>query len=491
MKYVTVPNKIKYNEIVGNQFCLSPSKYLRFQPKKSDYFLTLDKIIVNNTTRKKVERNLIYNYAEIGDIDIQTGYIDFKKFYGLNLPSKTCLEVKKNDILISTVRTYRNGIGIVSLDENNILCTPAMFLIRDVIKPINNFYLLAFLRSDFFIEQILGLQNRGMYPRLDPETSKSVLIPVTNDTSVIDYITLIMKSLLNKETEIRRKKKLIENIIEKEIKDNQNKYKFVYHYPKLNEVVSSTRLDTGTYSNEFKSIDFLIKNYKYDVFYINKKSISSGNTPIQRIIDCNNQFKYKWITPTNISDYGYFTGTDRILFKNKKNNLNKNAMLIINRTSRGGLGEYVGLSAFYDFSLQGPGHHNQGIYQVTGYNDFQLKFMTCFMNSPMIRKYCAGLSVGSKMKEIKSNQISTIPFPNFPEDIQQIIANLYHNQNVTYSLNNIRLDNFISLDDVFNNRAGIIQLVNASNKIKLQLNKIIDNIINDEDVKIDFDFLNT
>ena len=100
-------------------------------------------------------------------------------------------------------------------------------------------------------------------------------------------------------------------------------------------------------------------------------------------------------------------------------------MLLVNRTSRGGRGEYVGIGMFYDVSKLGKGHHNQGIYRITNYSDKELMFMTCFMNIPMMRKYCAGLSVGSKMKEIKSSQFATIPFPKFPTPIIDRISTLY------------------------------------------------------------------
>lgn len=35
--------------------------------------------------------------------------------------------------------------------------------------------------------------------------------------------------------------------------------------------------------------------------------------------------------------------------------------MLINRTSRGGKGEYVGIGTFYDYDAYGDGHHNQGI----------------------------------------------------------------------------------------------------------------------------------
>ena len=41
--------------------------------------------------------------------------------------------------------------------------------------------------------------------------------------------------------------------------DNQLENKFKFEFPKFQEIENSTRLDTGTYSTQFKHIDFLIK----------------------------------------------------------------------------------------------------------------------------------------------------------------------------------------------------------------------------------------
>ncbi|GAB1372768.1 hypothetical protein MASR1M45_28310 [Candidatus Kapaibacterium sp.] len=387
-----------------------------------------------------------------------------------------------------------DSIGEASIVNNlggNIVYSSHIFKIIPKDNHLK-FYILAFLKSDFCKNELGTLVYRGATLRRGGDKFLKLRIPFpnSNKNEIISFISDLVLSVINKENKIKEKSKIINSIIDVELNTNQLPNQFVFRHSKYFESYQTSRLDTGTYSNEFKTIEFLIRNYKNGIFYINKKNIASGNTPTQRIIDCNTQLKYKWITPTNISDFGYFIGSDRILFKNKKNNLNKNAMLVINRTSKGGLGEYVGISAFYDYNIYGVGHHNQGIYQVTGYTDYQLKFMACFMNSPLLRKYCAGLSVGSKMKELKTNHILSIPFPNFPENKIIEIANLYHNSDVKMN-DELNLDNFTQFDFDFNNKAGIIQLEQQITKIKIHLNKTLENIINDENVKIDFDFLNT
>jgi hypothetical protein len=137
--------------------------------------------------------------------------------------------IQQHDILISTVRTYRKGIGIVEIEGNNLVCSPAIFVIRDVEKTISKDYLLAILRSDFFIEQILSLQNRGMYPRLDGDTVRKVFIPVPNNRADLAYISALSKSVTNKYNLIYKRNKQLLDLVEEEIKQNQkpNSYRFI------------------------------------------------------------------------------------------------------------------------------------------------------------------------------------------------------------------------------------------------------------------------
>lgn len=156
-------------------------------------------------------------------------------------------------------------------------------------------------------------------------------------------------------------------------------------------------------------------------------------------------------------------------------------MLIINRTSKGGFGEYVGISTYYDYNLFGKAQHNQGIYQVKNYSDIQLIFMTSIINSSIYRKYCANLSMGSKMKELKLNNILSIPFPNFSEEKINQIVNIYYNK---LPKSSCKQSNFIKKNADWNKSAGILDLYNSIQNAKIILNESIDKIYLGEDIEM-------
>lgn len=180
-KYIGIPKSISYKECKDNNFVFAPSKYSRFLPSNDALFVPLSSLCKESKTKIKVKRNGQYQYSEIGDINVNTGTILSTSFYGIQLPSENPKEVKKDDILISTVRSYRGGFGMVEKDMENMCCSPAILVIREVDKQISKEYLLAILRTDFVIEQILGFQTRGMYPRLDADAMDKVLIPLPED----------------------------------------------------------------------------------------------------------------------------------------------------------------------------------------------------------------------------------------------------------------------------------------------------------------------
>jgi len=379
--------------------------------------------------------------------------------------------LKEGDIIISKDSNI-GEVVILDKDYPDYMLSSALYKL-----PIetNKLYLLAFLKHHFFREQLDCIVPKGVTIRHAGTKFLDCKIPMPNKDAddVMNNVESLMQLILDCEIEIQNKHINIDRLINQELFGRQsNKTSFNYQYPTLKNVIQNKRLDTGTYSEQFMHIDFAIKNYDAGYFYIHPTKLKSGNTPLVRHIGTESELKYKWVTPTNCSDFGYIFIDERINML-AKNNINDNSMLLINRTSRGGVGEYVGIATFYDIAEYRQGHHNQGIYRVTGYEDDDLIFMTCFMNSNIMRKYCSSICVGSKMKEIKLNQFLNIPFPKFGNDIKTQIVNLF--------MSNVAISNFNDLSSIRNSLTdiGLYKLHILLNNLKMQLNNKLDAIIND------------
>jgi len=284
--------------------------------------------------------------------------------------------------------------------------------------------------------------------------------------------------MIEKEIELKRKFYQINSLIEQELQDNQLANTFNYQMPTFSDLLIHNRLDTGLYIKEFKQIEFLIFNYKNGYYYLNEKDLKSGATPKEndRIFNFGD---INWITPTNINDYGAMYRIPKIAIRSKKYNISKNCILFINRTSKGNKGEYVGISHFYNYDVLGKGQHNQGLYRLENKSKTELLFLTSFMNSNLARKLCSNISMGSKMKEMKSLDFQKLPIPKFSNNKQKSIARLYYNPSDNYLEHIINLDTktFIDTDLEVNRMSGILDLDEQIKKIKSIIDLEIKNMI--------------
>ncbi len=466
-------NEIKFKDIINNKNMLSPSNYSsivinsKIQKKLSELVLKIEKgtevgsnNYVSNSPYKFIRTSSITEskFSIVKDersiLDISsTAFVN----YGLH----------KDDILICKDSNV-GEVVLLDKDYSNYMFSSG---INRIIIPKYKYYVFAIMKHNKFKKQLMAKIPKGATLMHAKELYLDCIIPFPNENDTIDYIEKLVRIISNKEKEITNKVNKIEQIISNEIISNQNNNSFQYNYPSINQLIKINRLDTGNYTEEFSKIDFLIKNYKYGYFYIEDKNIKGGNTPKTRVIDTLDSLKYYWITPSFINNDGTIDMSNRITCD--KNNINQNCALIINRTSKGGTGEYVGITAYYDYDLFGKAQHNQGIYKIYNMSDSELIYISCLMNSKMYRKYCANLSMGSKMKELKLNNILSIPFPKFMKEKQEELINLYYNKLLKQevNLNNMEVENAN-----WDKQAGIVDLYKSLQACKKLLNEIIDDV---------------
>jgi hypothetical protein len=155
--------------------------------------------------------------------------------------------------------------------------------------------------------------------------------------------------------------------------------------------------------------------------------------------------------------------------------------LHINRTSKGKKGEYVGITCFYDISYYGEGQHNQGLYRVEYLSKSEMLFITAFMNSRIMRKICGNISIGSKMKEMKSYDFATLKFPKFDSSLKVKIEELYYNN---VDKQEFDLETYLNKEKVRNRDLGIFQLNAEIIEIKQELESMLNKIITEASIKV-------
>lgn len=492
-KYINVPSTLKLNEIENNKHCFAPSKYSRLVKKRNVDYDLLSSLTQPVKKRKIIKVKEEYKYIEIGDIDVDSGFVNGNSSKGFFVPSKNPISIKNNDIVVSTVRTYRRGIGMIKDDDNNLITTPANLVFRDVSSRISKEYLFAVLRSDFFIEQILGFQNRGMYPRLDKDTMEFIHIPIPNDKKIIEYISLLVNSMLLKERIIRDRHNSLLYLIDTEIQNNQKKGDFSFIKPTLSEIKEIKRLDAGYYCEEFQKLIFRTKNYNGGFFTLENEELIliPGPSLELKIIGTRIDSKvplpgfYRLITPKQITNYGTITNYEYIGTPAKIKPLSYGDILF----GESGTGRtMVYLDDDGEYTINNAHAHIlrpvKG--KCTSEKAITIRCILQYYKEIGITDY---LTVGGAGGHLSPSYFGRVIIPNFPIPKQKEISRIYHNKIAKYNISKIMLGNFSKYDEQFNSIAGIVELDKISKRIRNQIEKIIHNIVYNQKVDLSFDFL--
>jgi len=492
MRYVTVPQELPLSEIRAGDACFSPGRYVRFRPPKvsmKSNFVPLDKLIVLRDSRIVVKKDKTYQYAEIGDIDVGTGGIVFRTMLGYRLPTNRPSVAQYGDILVSTVRTYRKGIGYVADDGDNLVTTNAVLNVcgvTDFAPNLTLLYVYSFLRTDFFVEQVWSMLNRGLYPRMDKGAIDKILIPVSYDERVIRYVSVLMQAIVEKEKALRGKSDLIHELIQSELKENQKRHQFQYLLPSISEVLALGRLDAAIHGSECKSKIWLIHNY-LSGFETPKEAgfiVTPGPSLEIKILRTrinSEQWRkdyYFLITPTNISEWGtiakeQFIGTAKHLPVIKKGDI------IFGES--GSHRSLVFLGVPYNAVVTTNAH---GLYaRRNDENIARAVFFRCIFDWLYKSGVIDLLSVGGSGRHFSPEYFEMLPIPKFPEDKQYEIARLYHHE-APPPLGKSSLDTFTDWHRRWNTELGIWELDREMKALHRTLSEVQEKIIEGKTVNV-------
>ncbi|WP_314924554.1 restriction endonuclease subunit S [Aeromonas piscicola] len=130
---------------------------------KADYFSNVDKFV----------------YIDISAIDRETKTIcSIEPMLAGDAPSRAKQIIKKDDVLISTVRPNLNAVAKVNALADGAIASTGFCVLRSNPEVINSTYLYYFVRSNSFIEYLNGLATGASYPAVSDKIVKSCKIPL-------------------------------------------------------------------------------------------------------------------------------------------------------------------------------------------------------------------------------------------------------------------------------------------------------------------------
>jgi hypothetical protein len=494
MKYVRVPQELRSTDIRAEEFRFSPGRYVRFLPpaqRDKSHYLPLDQLVVVREEVVKADKGEMYRYAEIGDIDVGTGGVTFREMPGFKLPTLRPSRAVYGDVLISTVRTYRKGIGLVTNTSENLVTTNAIlnFCATTGVAPnVTLPYIFAFLRSDFFGEQVWSLLNRGVYPRMDAGALDKIILPVSDDVSACEYVSALALAISEKERAIRVLHRIGLKFIGEEIAAGQTE-PFDYHQPTVNEMRSAGRMDAGFWSRPLREQLHQLALYRrgswssiYAAGYTTRRGPNLAVSVSGPAYYSDRPFgnALPMATPGDISDFmtiprfRYYGNPRRI------DTVRQSEIMFaakgVREVSIGHTWVNLGTTPFitnFDSFLIHSAERTRSIF---------LAFLLSYLKSVGV---FAKLSDTSNGGSFVQSHFHALPVPKFPDSLQEQIARLYH-RSAAPPPRKLTLENFVAWHRDWNESLGIWELDREMKALQQTLAAVQEQIIEGCTVKLPF-----
>ena len=136
--------------------------------------ITIKDICIKNIDSVKTNPIGLIDYIDIASVDNESKIISsFKTIDIKDAPSRAKQLIKKNDILVSTVRPNLNAVAINGLISSNIqVCSTGFCVLRpkEYVLPS---YLFNFCKSDLFINEISQQATGASYPAVNSKIIKN------------------------------------------------------------------------------------------------------------------------------------------------------------------------------------------------------------------------------------------------------------------------------------------------------------------------------
>lgn len=131
--------------------------------------------------KDKNSLEIMVKYIELSDVDSRTGQIVSHKEVKIGqIPKRAYFELEEGDIILSTsghnLGTHEHPIIYVTDEYNKAICSSNFRVLRPRKNLINTFYLLAFLKTKHFSDQILRNLHGSVTPTISDDSLKQILI---------------------------------------------------------------------------------------------------------------------------------------------------------------------------------------------------------------------------------------------------------------------------------------------------------------------------
>ena len=141
-----------------------------WEVKRLKYLVSCNDESLTNTE----DPNLEINYVEIGDVNNVKGITNVTKYRFEDAPSRARRKTRKDDVIVSTVRTYLKAIA--KIPENDIIVSTGFAVLKA--KDVNTSYLAFCCMSNIFVDSVVAESKGTSYPAITALELLNLYLPV-------------------------------------------------------------------------------------------------------------------------------------------------------------------------------------------------------------------------------------------------------------------------------------------------------------------------
>ena len=427
------PNTIGRNSIISLRASLSASDYRTI--KTPVYSKKLSSLIRKFKQGRSIGGDAYMSkshYRFLKTVNINELFILDETKNEYCKPCKRAVVPKAGSILIAK-DGGGHGLGeccVYEPKEGIIDFISAEILSLEFIDTHERNYVLGMLKSLHFKEFIDGGTPGGSTFRHSKLLSLDYDVPWSNDELKRQNIAELVENMIHKECLIESKNVEIDKLITNELSSGLITGSAKVKLPSRNEILDTTRLDAGIYTDLVRETNYLIENYKNsyyripDYFKINRGQ-NLQVTAIGERYDSDTYKKgfYRIFTNIEMTDMRTITGFRWLGNKKSLTTLPQDCVMFAAD------GMIVGRSFFFDVLPNTITNIHPWV--ITSKNKSQPRYKSVFLS--LFLSYLKNIGYLEKIKDksngggLKKNHINKwIKIPCFSDNIQEKIAAIYY-----------------------------------------------------------------
>ncbi len=475
MHELILPTEVKISEILANK-SLSPNNYKKLtinNQKRHNVSFYMDE---EKPYKKGIEPgsgayvvNSSQSFLRNSCINNIQFSVDKSKYIFLNPKYYNDSTLVDGDVLFCTDANIGDCSLFISNGESVNFSSGIIKL--NFKEEKYKYYVMAFMRDDYFREQLIAKTPKGATIRHSGELFLECEIPDAPADWVYSLTESLIKNIANSEYISNSKLRKSETLIKKEIIVR----KYDYANPTLKQLKDKSRLDSGIYSDIVFQWNKNIQNYKNGFTNLNGFGFKTQRGPSLQVRDLGRSIQTSTfrkgynilIYPSDISSSGYI---EKVTYLGARNPIWFLGEKYILFSSEGTIGKTF---IICDDSMRFTTNiHGTMLYPKDKKKDIKYSiFLGLYLNWLRSNEVLLKLSVGANGGSFAVGYWDNILIPNVDEIFMDRLALIYNNS--------VKLNPAVFKREALN-EAGIYQLNSFLIKCKVLLNTLCNDIKNDQ-----------